>query len=276
MAKCEWMNANDTSYFEVMTGKSLDTNTGGAMGERVTITRVINPCTLIDIGGRSVLTDPYFDDHWFVPMNEPIGVRPDQLPELAAILGGHRVFDHWQPQSLRTYPHRSSTPIFVASKGMARSARSAGFDRVEILGWHERRDLGGGLTVECVPGERSFGITTNAYVLATPSTTIYIGTEARHLEPIATFATNRRVDIAVLPIDGLRIAGRRLVMNASEALEAARILGADTLVPIHYSQRPIPGILACTSGIDELIQRAQHTPATRVMHAAAGTPISVR
>jgi L-ascorbate metabolism protein UlaG (beta-lactamase superfamily) len=276
MAKCEWMNANDTSYFGGMRNDLLNSNAGAVMPERVTITRVINPCVLIDIDGRSVLTDPYFDDHWFVPMNEPIGLRPDQLPELAAILGGHRVFDHWQPQSLRTYPHRSSTPVFVASKGMARSARSAGFDRVEILGWHERRDLGGGLTVECVPGERSFGITTNAYVLATPCTTIYIGTEARHLEPIATFATNRRVDIAVLPIDGLRVAGRRLVMNASEALEAARILGADTLVPIHYSQRPIPGILACTSGIDDLIRLAQRAPSIRVMRAVAGTPIPVR
>jgi L-ascorbate metabolism protein UlaG (beta-lactamase superfamily) len=276
VAKCEWMNANNTSYFGGMTNQPLNSNAGGVRAERVTITRVINPCVLIDIDGRSVLTDPYFEDHWFLPMNEPIGMRPDELPELAAILGGHRVFDHWQPQSLRTYLHRATTPVFVAGKGMARKARSAGFDRVEVLGWHERRDLGGDLTVECVPGERSFSITTNSYVLTTPNTTIYIGTEARHLEPITTFATNRQVDIAVLPIDGLRVAGRRLVMNASEALQAAQILGAKTLVPIHYSQRSIPGIVVCTSGIDELIHLAQQVPSIRVLHAVAGSPIPVR
>jgi L-ascorbate metabolism protein UlaG (beta-lactamase superfamily) len=246
------------------------------MSERVTITRVINPCALIEIGGRAVLTDPYFDDHWFFPMNEPIGLRPDALPELAAILGGHRVFDHWQPRSLRTYPHKSSTPVLVAHAGMSRSARRAGFDQVEVLRWNEQRDLGGELTVECVPGEQSLGMTTNSYVLTTPSTTIYVGTEARHLDPITMFAANRQVDIAVLPIDGLRIAGRRLVMNAPEALAAARTLGAHTLIPIHYSQHSIPGILSCTSGIAELVELAESFPDIRVLHGESGTPITVQ
>ncbi len=40
-------------------------------------------------------------------------------------------------------------------------------------------------------------------LLTTQSTTIYVGTEARHLEPIAMFAADRKVDIAVLPIDDL-------------------------------------------------------------------------
>jgi ribonuclease BN (tRNA processing enzyme) len=65
-------------------------------------------------------------------------------------------------------------------------------------------------------------------------------------------------------------------MNASEALQAAQILSAKTLVPTHYSQRRIPGILACTSGIDELINLARNTPQITVMHATAGMPIPVR
>lgn len=245
------------------------------MREPVTITRVINPCALIEVAGRAVLTDPYFDDHWFVPMNEPIGLRADQIPELAAILGGHRVFDHWQPGSLGEHPHRSTTPVLVASSSMVRRARRAGFDQAEVLGWHETRELGEGLTVECLPGERSGGMTTNAYLLTTPTVSIYVATEARHLEPITAFAASRRADIAILPIDGLRFAGRRLVMNAGEALAAARTLGADALVPIHYSQRPIPGLLACTSGIDDLLRLARDDDGVRVLHAPAGTPIRV-
>jgi L-ascorbate metabolism protein UlaG (beta-lactamase superfamily) len=245
------------------------------MREPVTITRVINPCALIEVAGRAVLTDPYFDHHWFVPMNEPIGLRADQLPALAAILGGHRVFDHWQPRSLRGCPNRSTTPVLVASAGMARRARRAGFDQVEVIGWHETRGLGEGLTVECLPGERSGGMTTNAYLLTTPTVSVYVATEARHLEPITAFAASRQVDIAVLPIDGLRFAGRRLVMNAREALTAALTLGARTLVPIHYSQRSIPGLLACTSGIDELLRLAGDADDVRVLHAPAGTPIRV-
>jgi L-ascorbate metabolism protein UlaG (beta-lactamase superfamily) len=262
------MNANDTSYSFIMTDNTVT--------ERVTITRVINPCALIEVGRHAVLTDPYFDDHWLFPMNEPIGLRPDELPELAAILGGHRVLDHWQPQSLRTYRYRSTTPVFVASKGMARSARHAGLDRVEVLRWNEQRDLGNGLTVECVPGEPALGTKTNSFVLRTSATSIYVGTEARHLHPITRFAATGHVDIAVLPIDGLRVAGRRLVMNAAEALNAAQALGAHTLVPIHYSQRPIRGVLACTSGIEELLQLAGNYPGIKIMHAAAGTPIPIQ
>jgi L-ascorbate metabolism protein UlaG (beta-lactamase superfamily) len=250
--------------------------TDNTMRERVTITRVINPCTLIEVGGYAVLTDPYFDSRWLVPMNEPIGLRTDDLPELTAILGGHRVLDHWQPRSLRTYRYRTSTPVFVASNGMARGARRAGFHRVKVLSWNEQQDLGNGLTVESVPGETALGMTTNSYLLTTSATTIYVGTEARHLHPIARFAATRHVDIAVLPIDGLRVAGRRLVMNAAEALNAARTLGAHTLVPIHYSQRPIPGFVACTSGIDELLQLAPNHPDIKIMHSAAGTPIRVQ
>ncbi len=252
------------------------TDSTSRMSESVTITRVINPSALIDIGGRRVLTDPYFDDHWFFPMNEPIGLRADELPQLAAILGGHRVFDHWQPRSLRTYRYRSSTPVFVASKAMARSARRAGFPIVEVLRWNDRRDLGNGLTIECVPGEFALGMATNSYVLTTESTSIYVGTEARHLDPIAAFAATRQVDIAILPIDGLRIAGRRLVMTASDALAAARVLSAHTLVPIHYSQRRIPGILRCSSGIEDLVELTGHATGVRIAHAPAGTPISVQ
>lgn len=259
------MDAKDPTYLAAMS----------TMREPVTITRVINPCVLIEVAGRAVLTDPYFDDHWFVPMNEPIGLRPEQIPELAAILGGHRVFDHWQPGSLRGHRDRSTTPVLVASTSMVRRARRAGFDQAELVGWHETRELADGLTVECLPGERSGGMTTNAYLLTTPTTSIYVATEARHLDPITAFAATRQVDIAILPIDGLRFAGRRLVMNAGEALTAARVLGAGTLVPIHYSQRPIPGLLACTSGIDDLLRLAEDEREVEVRHAPAGIPIVV-
>lgn len=266
------MNTKDPTYFGPMPLLPADP-AGDPL--QVRVTRVINPCVLIEVAGHAVLTDPYFDDHWFVPMNEPIGLRAEDLPPLSAILGGHRVFDHWQPRSLQRYAHRSTTPVLVASAGMARSARRAGFEQVEVIGWHERRELGDGLTVECLPGERSGGMTTNAYLLTTSTASIYVATEARHVEPVAAVASTRRVDVAILPVDGLRFAGRRLVMNAAEALAAARALGAHTLVPMHHSQRPIPGLLACTSGLDDLLEQAEGVRGILIAHAPAGTPIRI-
>jgi L-ascorbate metabolism protein UlaG (beta-lactamase superfamily) len=232
----------------------------------VTITRVINPCALITIGANHFLTDPYFASRWFIPMNEPIGMTPAELPQLTAILGCHGAYDHWQMRSLDSYAHKSATPVLVATKGMRRSAIRAGFRNVQLLGWGEQHQIGRNITIDCVPGEMVFGSRTNCYVVNTPESTIFVGTEACSLNPIRNYAKTRpaniNIDIAVLPIDGLQFMRKQLVMNAATALEATRILGAHTLMPLHFSQRRIPGIIRCTSGIAELesLAGAQHSP----------------
>ncbi len=154
----------------------------------VTVTRVINPCALIELGEDAVLTDPYFTNHVFFPMHEPIGLAARDLPALRAILGGHGVFDHWQPRSMADYKHRSTTPVFVATASMARRARRAGFEQVEVLGWSEHRTLSADLTVTCVAGERAMGGRTNNYVLHAPGVSVFVGTEANRIEPIERYA----------------------------------------------------------------------------------------
>jgi L-ascorbate metabolism protein UlaG (beta-lactamase superfamily) len=243
--------------------------------QAVAITRVINPCALIEVDGDTVLTDPYFVNHWFFPMHEAIGMTPNELPRLAAILGGHGVFDHWQPRSMVTYAHHATTPAFVATRQMATKARRAGFVEVEVLQWGEQRVLSSRLTVTALPGERMAHLRTNNYLLTTTSTSVLIATEARTLKTIGAIAAEHRVDVAVLPIDGLSVFGRRLVMNASLALEAAHLLGAHTLVPIHYSQRAIRPVLQCSSGIDELRQLAHNYPNVTILAGATGRRIEV-
>lgn len=79
------------------------------------------------------------------------------------------------------------------------------------------------------------------------------------------------IDVAVLPIDGLTFAGNQLVMDAETAIEAALALGARILVPFHYSQRSVPPLIRCRSGIGELLERASGR--IEVRHAATGVPI---
>jgi L-ascorbate metabolism protein UlaG (beta-lactamase superfamily) len=243
--------------------------------DRIAITRVINPCALIEVGGDAVLTDPYFVNHWFFPMREMIGLTPNSLPPLTAILGGHRVFDHWQPRSMGGYARRGITPVYTATKHMAEQARRCGFERVEVLAWGEQRSLSSTLTVTALPGERVAGLRTNNYLLTTATTSVLVSTEARTMTPIHQIAAAHRVDVAVLPIDGLSILGRRLVMNAQLALEATAILGAHTLVPIHYSQRRIPVVLQCPSGIDELRRLASRRADVSIVAGATGERVEV-
>jgi len=240
-----------------------------------TVSRVINTCVLIEIGGHFVLTDPYFKDQWFFRTNEPIGLRPDELPPLAAVLGGHRAFDHWQPRSMRGYAARSTTAVFTASRGMTSAARRAGFDQVETLRWGDQRAIAPGLTLTCVPGQRTFGMTSNLYLLETDRVSMLIGTEALDQRAIERCAEDHRVDIAVLPIDGATFVGRQLVMDAGGAIAAAKALGAPALVPIHHSERPVPGLLRCPSGLDELRKLAEGEPDVRIYTAATGVRLPI-
>jgi L-ascorbate metabolism protein UlaG (beta-lactamase superfamily) len=146
------------------------------------VTRVINACVLLELGDDAVLTDPYFTSHWFMRFREPIGLGVSQLPRLSAILGGHSVFDHWRPSSLGGYPYKQTTPVFVATKSMAASARSAGFEKVEILEWGERRRISGALELEVAPAQTVAGLKVNNYVLSTRDMRVFFGSEARDLD----------------------------------------------------------------------------------------------
>jgi L-ascorbate metabolism protein UlaG (beta-lactamase superfamily) len=223
------------------------------MSAPLAITRVINACVLIELGEDAVLTDPYFAGRWYMRFDEPIGLSVAELPRLAAILGGHSVPDHWQPASLAAYPYKDETPVYVATSSMARKARRAGFSRVEVLDWGEERQLTERLGLEVAPAQRSGGLKVNNYALTCGDLRVFVGTEARDLEPLRRYrATAPAVDLAVLPINGARVLGHKLVMDGNDALAATRILGARTLVPIHYTQVPVPLLLQAPFSADDL------------------------
>jgi L-ascorbate metabolism protein UlaG (beta-lactamase superfamily) len=205
------------------------------MSAGLAITRVVNACVLLELSEGAILTDPCLDDHWYYGFLEPIGLRAHQLPRLAAILGGHGVFDHWQPGSLAAYPYKSETPVLVATRSMARKARAAGFRQVSICEWGDALTLSGGLRVEVVASQVDLGLKSNNYVVSSAGHRVFIGTEARALEPLRRYRdASPRADIVLAPIDGTRVFGKKLVMDPSDAIEATRILGGHTLIPIHY------------------------------------------
>jgi L-ascorbate metabolism protein UlaG (beta-lactamase superfamily) len=221
---------------------------------RLSITRIVNACALIMIDDEAVLTDPYFDEHWFMRMREPIGMKAAELPELTAIIGGHGVYDHWQPGSLGKYPFKETTRVFVSTHSMKNKAMSAGFRNVEVLDWNETRRLSERLAIEVVPAQMVVGRKPNSYVLNSGDLRVFVGTEARDIEPLRRYrAEHAAVDVVLLPIDGSALAGYKLVMNCFDAVEAARVLGAKVLIPIHYALKSIPILLRTPSSIGDLM-----------------------
>lgn len=238
-------------------------NTSGPLSiNSVRITRVINSCALIQFGEDAVLTDPYFNNQWYFQWNEDIGMAVSQLPRLSAILGGHSVPDHWQINALKSYPFKAETPVFVATKSMAQKALKTGFKRVEVLDWNEFRHLTDDLSLEVVEAQHSGGLKVNNYVLATPDLRVFIGSEARDLEPLRQFRSrlnSRAMDVVMAPVNGARLFGLiKLVMTGKDAVEATQILGARTLIAMHDEQVPFPPLFTVTSSVAEAEKTARH------------------
>lgn len=241
-------------------------------GSPFSLIRVINPCALITVDGVTLLTDPYFQGNRSLPMIEPIGVRVDELPPISAVLGGHGAFDHWQLAPLRGHLP-TAVPILVAHSAMRRRALRAGFVNVREITDGQSVPISSSVTVTAFRGDRVLGRWTNHYVVSGRAGTLYVGTEAGSLEPIRRVAARGRIDVAVLPVDGLTFAGKQLVMDAPTAVEAALTLGARLLAPIHCSQRSVQPVIRCRSSVDQLFQAAAGR--VEVRHAPTGVPISL-
>jgi L-ascorbate metabolism protein UlaG (beta-lactamase superfamily) len=228
-------------------------------------TRVANACTLLEFGRDIVLTDPWFriDRRLFT---EAPAIGAADLPRLAAIIGCHWAFDHWNIRALDAYAFKETTPVFASTPGMVKKARAAGFLRAQEAEWNTRHTISDALSIEIVVAHRFGPKRTNNYVLTMPSVRVFFGGEARDLEPLRAYRQmNAAVDVAFAPVNGVRLFGLPLVMNAGDAVEAARILGASTLIPIHYAHRSLGPLARTTSSVEDTVQKGSGNDAPRVV-----------
>jgi L-ascorbate metabolism protein UlaG (beta-lactamase superfamily) len=196
------------------------------------VTRVVNSCTLIEIGGLTVLTDPWFTERWHVHRGEALGLTPADLPRLDLIVGSNPFVNHWDGRGLRRIRGRSAV-VVTPNRRMARTARAAGFRHTVRLGAGQSTMVGP-VRVDAFGGG-GFGPRTNVYVLSAGGQRVLFGGEARDVEAVRAWtAAHGPVDAALLPVNGLAVLGRvPLVMSAAEAVTAAAAAGAHTLCAIH-------------------------------------------
>jgi L-ascorbate metabolism protein UlaG (beta-lactamase superfamily) len=122
-----------------------------------------------------------------------------------------------------------------------------------------------------IPAQRIAGLKVNSYILSSAKERVFFGGETRDLEPLRRYRSKGgEVDIALLPIDGSRFLGYPLVTDGAGALEAAQILGARTLVPIHYSARPVPLLLQTPGSKDKLLKMASAVPNLKIVYLEPG------
>jgi L-ascorbate metabolism protein UlaG (beta-lactamase superfamily) len=204
------------------------------MAESLVITRITHSCHLIQIGGLTVLTDPWFSEKPLYHPGEPIALPPEKLPHLDAVVISHEHYDHCDLEAFRRYPGKD-VPLVVAGP-VVEMARKAGFSNVRALEPWQSAPVGD-LTINAAPGQH--GVYEVTYVINGGGRSVYFAGDTLLIPELRTL-TDRYgpLDVALLPVNGLhlRMAGnKQVVMNAEEAAELTAALRPGLAIPQHYA-----------------------------------------
>ena len=203
----------------------------GGTGAPLMVTRIAHSTVLLSFNGKQVLTDPWFSELNGYHHGEPMALQVSGLPKLAAVVASHGHIDHFDLESFKAYPDKA-VPFFVG-KEMVADAQKAGFTNVHGLApWeHETID---GLTFTATPG--AHGMPELTWVISGEGRTVFFGGDSLKIPELEGIAARvPPIDVALMPVNGLRAVGPQVVMNAEEAADVVAMLHPRVAVPMHYT-----------------------------------------
>ena len=198
---------------------------------RASVVHVGHSTHLLSIGGLRLLTDPWFFDPAFGALahERPPAVRPNALGRLDVILVTHDHADHADARAMDQMDKRAT--VIVSTNALAARIRSLGFREVSVLvPWEERRI--GSATIAAVPAQHD--IYEIGFVVRGSDTSVYFAGDTRLHPDLPAIAERFAPEVAILPVDGTRLAGGALhVMTPEDAVIAARTLKSKLVIPSH-------------------------------------------
>jgi N-acyl-phosphatidylethanolamine-hydrolysing phospholipase D len=215
-----------------------------------TATWVNHATLLVQMGGRSFLTDPIWSRtaspiSWLGPRRfvEP-GLAFEALPPIDFVLVSHSHYDHLDLDTLERLARRDAGTRFLVPLGNAALLRGAGIENVEELDWGGSARVGD-VEATCVPSQHwsQRGLLDArrtlwcAWVVVAPERRFYFMGDSGFF---AGFEEVGRVlgpfDLAAVPIGAYEPAAmmRPHHVDPEEAVRAGRLLRARRLVAIHF------------------------------------------
>ncbi|MCK4534213.1 MAG: MBL fold metallo-hydrolase [Syntrophobacterales bacterium] len=201
---------------------------------------------LIRLQGEYWLTDPMFFERALFPKRvTPPAFTGDDLRELTDtvnVIISHNHYDHLDVKSIRSLPDKSR--LFVP-RGLKQYVSSLHDGVVTELDWWESVDLPGGTKLVCLPAQhwsRRIGQPVNStlwasFMVIAPDTSVYYGGDSGYF--VGYKEIGRRfpnITYALLPVTAYhpRWFMHYAHINATEALDAFRDLGAEYFIPTQW------------------------------------------
>jgi L-ascorbate metabolism protein UlaG (beta-lactamase superfamily) len=213
------------------------------------VTYIGHATLLINIGGRTFLTDPNFDDALgkFLPRVSAPGIALHDLPKLDAILLTHAHADHLSFQTLGALP--KDVPVYTPP-AIAKWLIRQGYDQAIGVAPGGTVDLDGVTICAAAATHKGnrYGIdrwrsATNMYLLATNKTSCFFAgdtaltADSTELVEEHLSAHGRSLDLALLPIGHApwwKPGFRKGHLTGADALTLFERLRAKYFIPYHW------------------------------------------
>jgi L-ascorbate metabolism protein UlaG (beta-lactamase superfamily) len=197
----------------------------------LTITRIAHSCTLLDVGGITFLADPWFSQKFGYHQGEPIALSPQDLPRLAGVLISHAHYDHDDVKGL-VGALEPNIPMLVEA-GAVKSAEKAGFTNVQPLAPWQSTSVGP-VTITAAPAQHA--VAEIGFILQAFGFTVYFGGDTLLIPELDEIPRRfPEIDVAIVPINGLKVFGKQVAMNPIGAAQLCGKMRPSVAVPTHYA-----------------------------------------
>jgi L-ascorbate metabolism protein UlaG (beta-lactamase superfamily) len=227
----------------------------------LTVFAVGGPTAVLEFGGLRILTDPSFDP----PGETPNGLRkihasvagPDDVEPIDLVLLSHDHHDDNLDLSGRAFLPRAGRTLTTTAGAERLGGNATGLEPWSSI--EVERPGGATLTITAVPAQHGPDGTDHltgpviGFVLTGEDLpTLYVSGDNASVDVVRTIADRLGpIGLAVLFAGGVsvphRFDGAYLTLSADRAVEAARVLGARAIVPLHFD-----GWAHFTQGADDL------------------------
>lgn len=194
--------------------------------------------TLISLNGRTLLTDPFFRSNmYFLEWRTGPPPAAADFDALDAIVISHAHNDHFDKKALAQLPHGAA---LIAADGVTRWLDRSAYPALRPAVIGTPIDVGG-VTVTPQPARHAtvtrFG-GANSFVIEGEKTLFFAGDMA-FFDGLADIGAGYDIDVALLPVSDhigwpVTRVYKNIRMNTDEALRAAALLNAHTIIPIHW------------------------------------------